>query len=488
MKDANNMKWYEKLRVNSWEIEILIVACILAALFNIPDFAEDKLQALAVSNHNDSLANNEDTDSIWMVIGLFKMFVYYGVSSFLNIAKLTFSCYILFRGFWVAVIGLSSVFPKGINRQKLNFSLHLDKTLPKQSFDRYILRLDNICSSIFSLGFLTGLYTISIMVYLSFSALFVSLVEYFININNYMQNNGDVLLMSLFFVLLIFGIIFFLDILFLGILKRIKWKVFSYPYSKLYKILRILTLFFLYESVYYLFVSNVKRRVVLFCWLLLAIFLVFFFISEKANGYLAFPKMDTINSHAFNDGVPTELRVKSFMAERYYEDRLIAAGNNFSSTSYPFINTEIISENYLKLHIPFHPYIHSSIDSACGLTNPNRTWKIKVYGSWFYDKLINCINSQYAVYIDNDTIANDFSFYNYSAIVDDKDVFIKTFFMPIPLNKYQEGKHIITIEKLFYEGYEYVNPERYGYAISSDSTVLVKAADSLIHIPFYIYR
>ena len=70
----------------------------------------------------------------------------------------------------------------------------------------------------------------------------------------------------------------------------------------------------------------------------------------------------------------------------------------------------------------------------------------------------------------------------------DKDVFIKTFFMPIPLNKYQEGKHIITIEKLFYEGYEYVNPERYGYAISSDSTVLVKAADSLIHIPFYIYR
>ena len=78
--------------------------------------------------------------------------------------------------------------------------------------------------------------------------------------------------------------------------------------------------------------------------------------------------------------------------------------------------------------------------------------------------------------------------YNYSAIVDDKDVFIKTFFMPIPLNKYQEGKHIITIEKLFYEGYEYVNPERYGYAISSDSTVLVKAADSLIHIPFYIYR
>ena len=44
------------------------------------------------------------------------------------------------------------------------------------------------------------------------------------------------------------------------------------------------------------------------------------------------------------------------------------------------------------------------------------------------------------------------------------------------------------IEKLFYEGYEYVEPERSGYIVYSDSTVLAKAADSLIHIPFYIYR
>ena len=37
MSDTNDKKWFEKLRVNSQEIEILIVACILAALFNIPD-------------------------------------------------------------------------------------------------------------------------------------------------------------------------------------------------------------------------------------------------------------------------------------------------------------------------------------------------------------------------------------------------------------------------------------------------------------------
>ena len=33
MSDSSDKKWFEKLRVNSWEVEILIVAVILAFLF-----------------------------------------------------------------------------------------------------------------------------------------------------------------------------------------------------------------------------------------------------------------------------------------------------------------------------------------------------------------------------------------------------------------------------------------------------------------------
>ena len=33
MKAINDNKWFDKLRVNNWEIEILIVACILVFLF-----------------------------------------------------------------------------------------------------------------------------------------------------------------------------------------------------------------------------------------------------------------------------------------------------------------------------------------------------------------------------------------------------------------------------------------------------------------------
>ena len=35
MSDSNDKRWFDKIRVNSWEVEILIVAVILAFLFHI---------------------------------------------------------------------------------------------------------------------------------------------------------------------------------------------------------------------------------------------------------------------------------------------------------------------------------------------------------------------------------------------------------------------------------------------------------------------
>ena len=45
MSTSNDKIWFQKLRINSWEIEILIVACILAFLFNVPDFISDMIEA-----------------------------------------------------------------------------------------------------------------------------------------------------------------------------------------------------------------------------------------------------------------------------------------------------------------------------------------------------------------------------------------------------------------------------------------------------------
>ncbi len=466
MSDSNHKKWFEKLRVNSWEIEILIVACILAALFSISDIFEVKLDALQVSSHFDSRGYTPNSVPFWLIIGGVKGFIYLAIKLCFIVAKLTFSLYLFFRGFWVAVIGLSSVFSKGINVKSLRFSSYFSKLLPENDFNTYILRLDNICSSVFSLGFLAAFYCVSILIYLSVVVLLVGSIEYIALY--FVGSLSELFYYFLFGIFFLFGTMFFLDISFLGILKRVKWKVFSYPYSKLYNFLRIITCFFLYESIYYLLISNVKRRVVVMFWAFLILIISVSFLSYKANGHLNFPSNDS--------------PAKSFMSQSFYEDRLLSSGNNFSSNDSPFINSEIISKSYLKLHIPFHPYLHTSLDSACGITS-----KILASDQNIADEiLLDCINDVYAIYIDNDTIDNDFVFYRYSS----GDVSIKTFFMPISVNKYKEGRHIITVEKLFSEWYSdgVYSEDEEDWVYESDELILSKSTDSLTHIPFYIYR
>ena len=463
MSDSNDKKWFEKVRFNSWEVEILIVAVILAFLFQIPDFFSIQLAALEVSNHDDARAYHpvNSNTPLWLILGIAKMLMLTLVKGCFGIAKITFCSYVFFRGFWVAVIGLSSVFTKGIDIKKLNYSSYF-KILPGNDFDTLILKIDNICSSIFSFGFLVSFYFSSLILYLSLSVFFVGFFEYFVGF----LNIPSLAYFSLALPLTLGGI-FFIDIMFLGILKKVKWKVFSYPYSKIYNLLRIVTGFFLYEAVYFLFISNISRKSVFILWLFFALLISVTILSVKSQGYLSFP----------SDSLETD----SYMSQNHYEDRLLASGDNFSFTKYPFISSEIISESFLKLYMPFHPIIHSSIDSACGIENSDK-------GSSYYQSLINCINSQYTIYIDNDTILSDFVFYDYSY----NDISIKTFFMPIPVKNYQEGKHIIIIEKLFYEYYGFnEDSAAFNSGCYYDENVkveLMKARDSIIHIPFYIYR
>lgn len=461
MKAVNDQKWFDKLRVNSWEVEILIVACILAFLFNLPDVISERLNSLYVSDH-ENYRSQSDFQGMWGLIGEIKSFLFFAISFCMNVAKVTFSLYILCRGFWVAAIGLSSVFPNGVNLERLNFSKDFNDILRESHFDNFLQRLDNICSSIFSLGFLTGLYFVSIMSFVAIDLLLLASIAYFFPI--ILDFADEILLISF-----VIGAIFFIDLIFSGILKKIKWRVFSYPYSKLYKFLRIITLFFMYESIYYLLISNTKKRFILF-FALIIIFSNTLFLknSLSSDGYIHFN---------------TLYQSKTIMSKSYYEDRMQDSKIKFSSKSWPFINSEIISESYLKLYIPFQPFIHASIDSACANINSE------------YDKnsisdqseLVKCINSQYAIYIDNDTIENDFIINKYFS----DDAYLNTFFMPISVKKYLDGRHIITIEKLFYEKGWYESKEdsnHVNYLTDDSYLVLEKANDSIIHIPFYIYR
>lgn len=121
MKAINDKKWFETVRVNSWEVEILIVACILAFLFNIPNSLDNYISQLKVSDHSDFRGFDKEGPIVWSFIGACKSLITLGLMLCIEITKITFCIYIFVRGFWVSAIGISSVFPKGISLKELNF-------------------------------------------------------------------------------------------------------------------------------------------------------------------------------------------------------------------------------------------------------------------------------------------------------------------------------------------------------------------------------
>ena len=131
----------------------------------------------------------------------------------------------------------------------------------------------------------------------------------------------------------------------------------------------------------------------------------------------------------------------------YYEDKFqfINLGEDHSYPEYPFINSDIISSNYLKLNIPYSPTINRSVRDICPeIQNINNFGKIlNEEEQVFEDETLSCINERYIISINEKRISSDFVFYFWS----NQFIAIPTFYMLIPLEDIDNGKHVLSIEK-----------------------------------------
>ena len=155
-KQHHKIEWFNKLRLNSWEVEILIVGFVLVILFQVPATIDFNIDALMNS------ASLETTTSFFYMLGQFLSLLSVKVS--VNILIFCLTIYLGLRGFWVGILGLSSVYPDGINIKKLNFSNRFTNDLKKYNFNHFIINIDNICSSIFAFTFLLSFSVISLLI------------------------------------------------------------------------------------------------------------------------------------------------------------------------------------------------------------------------------------------------------------------------------------------------------------------------------------
>ena len=184
--------------------------------------------------------------------------------------------YLGLRGFWVGILGLSSVYPDGINIKKLNFNDRFTNDLKKYNFNHFIINIDNICSSIFAFTFLLSFSVISLLILtfelLAIIILGVMLSEQFEATSKSLSGSidgGITVLLILFFIP---GVLYFIDYFLFGVLKKIKWKPFAFCYYYIDKFYKYVTLVFIYDHLYYTFISNVKRRIIFglfFCYIII---------------------------------------------------------------------------------------------------------------------------------------------------------------------------------------------------------------------------
>jgi hypothetical protein len=266
---------------------------------------------------------------------------------------------------------------------------------------------------------------------------------------------------------LFFGLLYFIDYFLFGILKKIKWKPFGYLFNIIDKFYKYITFIFIYDTLYYAFISNVKRRII-FLFMVCCIVILSAYQSIEFEEEIYFPDVQSsaviMNSINYED---------KFKQRGYYDDNLYPG--------FPFIQSDVISENHLRLHIPYDTYMNIPIEKFCpelsGIFLLADTSEVQMIEK--QERILNCINNAYSIFIDSEEIESDFIFYDYAHILLD----IKSFFMLIHLEQFTNGRHILRVDKHLEDKLDdlSINDGKFNMSLELDR-------DSTYYIPFYISR
>ncbi len=140
MKEAREQpKWLIETQNNSWNPELLISGISILFIFSFGD----RLNDLAIGIIQEYGVNPALTLASLLYVTLA-----------VQTLKYAFVLHLLMRGVWVGLVGLNYTFPQGIRREKLPKMSQQDFFLDdlKDTID-IIMRVERICSSIFSIAF-----------------------------------------------------------------------------------------------------------------------------------------------------------------------------------------------------------------------------------------------------------------------------------------------------------------------------------------------
>lgn len=153
-KLSNTHQWIKDVARQSWEPELFISGAAAFASLGLPELIKSGYSIYA----NNLMGNG-------FLEQLLPLLIFSVLVSVAQILSITFFVHLSMRAFWIGMMGLSSVYPKGIELDKIptlsNFARqYLQKKLT--TVDDFIIRLDRTCSMLFSIAFIIILFMVSI--------------------------------------------------------------------------------------------------------------------------------------------------------------------------------------------------------------------------------------------------------------------------------------------------------------------------------------
>ncbi len=297
--------WLEKLQQESWHLELIISGFAIFAIYSLKPFLKE-FEFIRYEQLTGSTPN--------YILHFFNLILNVGWKLFF----INLIIHVIFRALWIGAIGLRSV-SGDIDYNSLGYSNRFQEYLHKKmgSFDDYIERLERFCSTIFSFTFLLFLIFVSVLFFMGFGVLIMSLLDSFQAGYQSQTGGNDVevstqspFVVFIFMIYFILGILVFFDLLFNGVFKKINDNIFSKTYFYIYRFYSTITLSFLYRPLLYNFLDNNYTRKFFYFSIPYLFILIFHenVVNNRTNPYMPSDTILMENGHMIDDYYYDDLR------------------------------------------------------------------------------------------------------------------------------------------------------------------------------------
>jgi hypothetical protein len=177
---THNTDWLKELEVQSWQAELVLSGLIITGLFQFPD--------VFINWAETSIIKSGEIE--YSFLNIASLLVLVGIDCLV----ILFGIHLLFRGIWIALLGLNSVYPDGINVHSKSGMGEKYWQKAKEKYPNlmaYNIELDANCSLLFSMAAVTIIVMSSFsVIILVFYQCFSFLVSIYPNLANYIMPIG----------------------------------------------------------------------------------------------------------------------------------------------------------------------------------------------------------------------------------------------------------------------------------------------------------